>query len=206
MEPTKERIRDEALRLFSVHGYDAVSVEMIAQAVGIKAPSLYKHYKSKQAIFDAIFTAMEERYGRQTEEMMMHLGEGEKDETMFSLVDGDALVEKVLSLFRFSLHDPCISRFRKLMTIEQFRDKKMSKLYDERYVGLMMDYHEKLFTALMEQGILVSGDVKAMTWQYVSPIITLLSVCDREPEREADAVVLVGRHIRQFRLVYGRRK
>ena len=38
---TKKRIMEEALRLFSENGYDAVSVEQIAQAVGIKAPSLY---------------------------------------------------------------------------------------------------------------------------------------------------------------------
>lgn len=53
-EDTKQRILDEALRLFSQSGYDAVSVERIASAVGIKAPSLYKHFKSKQEIFDAI--------------------------------------------------------------------------------------------------------------------------------------------------------
>ena len=52
-EDTKQRILDEALRLFSQSGYDAVSVERIASAVGIKAPSLYKHFKSKQEIFDA---------------------------------------------------------------------------------------------------------------------------------------------------------
>lgn len=49
-EDTKQRILDEALRLFSQSGYDAVSVERIASAVGIKAPSLYKHFKSKQEV------------------------------------------------------------------------------------------------------------------------------------------------------------
>ena len=49
---TKQRVLPEALRLFSQRGHDAVSVEQIADAVGVKAPSLYKHYKSKQDIFD----------------------------------------------------------------------------------------------------------------------------------------------------------
>ena len=43
---TKERILAEAVRLFAERGYEPVSVEMIAAAVGIKAPSLYKHYRS----------------------------------------------------------------------------------------------------------------------------------------------------------------
>ena len=41
---TKERILEEALSLFSKKGFKAVTVEEIAQKVGIKAPSLYKHY------------------------------------------------------------------------------------------------------------------------------------------------------------------
>lgn len=40
---TKERILKESLTLFSEKGYSDVSVGEIAGAVGIKAPSLYKH-------------------------------------------------------------------------------------------------------------------------------------------------------------------
>lgn len=76
---TKERILLEALRLFSKKGYDAVSVEQIADAVGIKAPSLYKHYKSKQDILDRIIhnsyevlidgkISMRERHGLRSRE------------------------------------------------------------------------------------------------------------------------------------------
>ena len=49
---TGERIVYEALVLFSKKGYSDVYVAEIASAVGIKAPSLYKHFKSKQDIFD----------------------------------------------------------------------------------------------------------------------------------------------------------
>ena len=54
MEDTKQRILEKSLELFSAKGYDAVSVGEIAKAVGIKAPSLYNHFPSKQAVFDAI--------------------------------------------------------------------------------------------------------------------------------------------------------
>ena len=61
MRNTKERIQSEALRLFAENGYHAVTVEQIAAAVGIKAPSLYKHYSGKRAIFDGIVHQMEAR-------------------------------------------------------------------------------------------------------------------------------------------------
>ena len=59
---TKQKILDEALTLFSEKGYANVFVSEIAERVGIKAPSLYKHYKSKQAIFDAIIEEMNSRF------------------------------------------------------------------------------------------------------------------------------------------------
>lgn len=51
---TKERITDEALTLFSRHGYNGTSVKSIANAVGIKDSSIYKHFKTKREIVDAI--------------------------------------------------------------------------------------------------------------------------------------------------------
>ena len=49
---TKEKILEVSLALFAQKGYSNVYVNEIALAVGIKAPSLYKHFKNKQDIFD----------------------------------------------------------------------------------------------------------------------------------------------------------
>ena len=51
---TKEKILDAALTLFAENGYDGTSVEQIANVVGIKAPSLYKHYRGKEDILNAL--------------------------------------------------------------------------------------------------------------------------------------------------------
>ena len=59
---TKDRILDEALTLFSENGYDGTSVEQIAEKVGIKAPSLSKHFKGKEDILNAIIDNAEARY------------------------------------------------------------------------------------------------------------------------------------------------
>ena len=61
---TKDKIRHEALKLFSTQGYDAVSVRDIARAVGVKESSLYNHFKNKQDIFDDILR----EYAQRTEE------------------------------------------------------------------------------------------------------------------------------------------
>ena len=59
---TKERILEESLKLFSTFGYNAVGVEMIAAAVKVTPPSLYKHFKGKREILDTIIDQAEENY------------------------------------------------------------------------------------------------------------------------------------------------
>lgn len=81
---TKERILQEALKLFSQQGYAAVGVEQIAAEVGIKAPSLYKHFKGKQDIFDAIFTEMQRRYDVQAEKMQIHFSNAAADTAKYA--------------------------------------------------------------------------------------------------------------------------
>lgn len=203
---TKERILAEALRLFSREGYDAVSVEQIAAAVGIKAPSLYKHYKSKQAIFDAIFVEMRRRYDAETTSMSLHLGNAPADDAVFTGITVESLIGKVKTLVEYSLHDEFAAHFRRLMTIEQFRSPEYAALYTQRFVMRMLAYHEAVFRGLIRNGTLKSGDARAMAWQFAAPVFTLISVCDREPEREGWAMEQLEASIRQFYKAYQEEK
>ena len=78
-DDTKRRIMDAALELFAAHGYDAVSVEQIAGAVGIKAPSLYNHFVSKRAIFDEIVSDAAARYEDFTALQSVHVDDADAD-------------------------------------------------------------------------------------------------------------------------------
>lgn len=118
---TRQKILDKALELFSARGYDPVSVGEIAKAVGIKAPSLYNHFPSKQAIFDAIVESTAAQYEADTDKIDIHVQNAAQDIPVFTEITEDALFGKVRQIFEYSLHDPSISRFRRMMTIEQFR-------------------------------------------------------------------------------------
>ena len=52
--PTREVILDTAERLFAVRGVDGVAVRDLARDMGLTAPSLYNHFPSKQALYDAV--------------------------------------------------------------------------------------------------------------------------------------------------------
>lgn len=78
-EDTKQRILDKALELFSARGYDSVSVGEIAEAVGIRAPSLYNHFPGKQAIFDAIVESTAAQYEADTGRLDIHVQSAFRD-------------------------------------------------------------------------------------------------------------------------------
>ena len=123
---TKQKILDKALALFSKKGYDAVSVGEIAKAVDIKAPSLYNHFPSKQAIFDAIVESTAEQYEADTDKIDIHVQNVQQDIPSFKNITEDALFEKVRPIFEYSIHNKAISQFRHMMTLEQFRSPKLA--------------------------------------------------------------------------------
>jgi AcrR family transcriptional regulator len=53
-QPTRELILDAAERLFARHGHDGVAVRDLARETGLTPSSLYNHFASKQAIYDAV--------------------------------------------------------------------------------------------------------------------------------------------------------
>ena len=195
---TKQRILLEALRLFSKRGYDAVGVEQIASAVGIKAPSLYKHYKSKQDIFDAIFEETARRYDAFTDTISVHVTNSEQDVIEFEKITADDLVQKVRSLIEYSLHDEYVCMFRRMMTIEQFRSRELSELYSRRYVNQIHDYHSRLFTKMIADGVLEDEDPVILAMMYDAPILVLLGECDRHPEKEEEYMKTLESHVRLF--------
>lgn len=197
-EDTKEKILEKALELFSAQGYDSVSVGEIAKAVGIKPPSLYNHYPSKQAIFDAIVESTAAQYEEDTGKIDIHVQDAARDISVFTEITEEALFEKVRQIFEYSLHDPKISRFRRMMTIEQFRSPELARLYSRRYVDRVIEYHAGIFRALMAAGEMRKEDPETLAMLYVTPVLTLLSVCDRQPEREGECLEKLRKHVSLF--------
>lgn len=199
---TKQRIIENALILFSEKGYEAVTVANIAEAVGIKAPSLYKHFKSKQDIFESILAELQSRYAMQAS--MLNIGgmDAKEDVASYMNISAQALEDMVKGLFAFFLHDEYTARFRKMMTIEQYKNLEIANLYSKQYFDDVISYQEILFANLMQQGIIKDGDARTVAFQFFTPILSLIELCDRQPEREAEAYQYLEAHVRQFNRMY----
>ncbi len=201
---TKKKILDAALALFSEKGYANVFVAEIAAAVGIKAPSLYKHYKSKQDIFNAIIYEMKSNYDRQAAMLNINGNNATADAAVFFDVSEDGLVKMGISLFRFFLHDGYTQKFRKMLTIEQFNNLELAELFTKQYIDDSLKYQSGMFAVLCEKGVLKGDNPQIMALQFHAPIYMLLTMCDREPERETELTAQLEQHIRQFVRLYSK--
>lgn len=203
---TKQRITKEALKLFAEKGYSDVYVGDIAQAVGIKAPSLYKHFKSKQEIFHAILDEMRHSYSLQAEALQINGNSESADAAVYAAIDEKALVKIGKGLFLYFLHDEDIRLFRKMLTIEQFHNNDLASLYTKQYFDDPMTYQAGLFMLLTGGGKLRSEETSIMALHFYAPIYMLLTLCDRHSERENEAIAILEAHIRQFNRIYREEK
>ncbi|MGN0621258.1 MAG: SAM-dependent methyltransferase [Porcipelethomonas sp.] len=184
---TKEKILHTALRMFARRGYDAVSVRDISGELGITQAALYKHYKNKQDIFDSILARMEQNDSEESRKC----GVPESGEEMSSVTLED-LKRFTLEMFRYWTEDPFASSFRKMLTLEQYRNTEMSKLYQQYLSGGPLLYVEDLLGKL---GCKNPGQ-KAL--EFYSPMFMLLNLFDSS-ENKKEIQELLQRHIENFR-------
>ena len=75
MVSTLEKVKQAAFSLFARQGYEFTTMNQIATAVGIKKPSLYAHFESKEALFLAVFTDMEQAYQKHMRQVFSDTGQ-----------------------------------------------------------------------------------------------------------------------------------
>ena len=198
---TKQGILEVSLDLFSVQGFEATSISQIASAVGIRKASLYSHFENKQAILDALVKDVLEQYAEHSIFAKADWDQYDDTEDKPALTP-DAAAQMILGQVRYILHDPHISRARKMLAIEQFQNPELAKLQTKQNYSDVMRYFTGLVKYLIRHDVLTEDDPAIMAAQLCLPVSTWINLCDREPDREAEVMELISRHIQQFFKVY----
>ncbi len=190
---TKERILETALELFAQSGYLGTSMNDIAKQLGITKAALYKHYTSKQEILERIVKRMNEMDYERAEEYEMP----ETAPDGFAEAYMRTPVKKIraysMAQFDHWTKEPFSANFRKMLTLEQYRDPNLSQLYQDYLTGGPLAYMAAIFRKLTD------SDESAMqlALEFYGPMYLLYSVYDGAEEKEAIAPLL-NAHIDQF--------
>ena len=201
---TKESILEEALRQFSQKGFDGTSMSDIAKPLGITKAALYKHFESKQQIFDEIIVESEEKYKDVLDKLSVHYlndNKGKmnkKDVDVYSGISAEDLSKNVLKFVRFSMNDEYSRQVRRMLTISQFQSRELGEMYTRRYVETMLGYDEKLFEQLIKAGVIKQGNPKVLAAMFYAPVIMYMGIWDREPERAKECEAAIKNHVEQF--------
>lgn len=185
---TKQRILSESLRLFSENGYDAVSVAEIASAVGIKAPSLYKHYKSKRDIFDSILKKMSEADGLYADENDMPNVDDD-----YNNVSLESIKTFSVAMFKHWTDDEFAARFRRMLSLERFKNSEMAELYKSYISSGPLDYMKEVFAGMNYS----ESDAEQLALSFYGPMFMLYTVYD-ESENKKEIVSQAEMHINKF--------
>ena len=194
---TKDKILEAALTLFSENGYDGTSVEEIAKSVGIKAPSLYKHYRGKGDILNALIDTAETRY----EEFF-----GSEKNTGRIPGSRDEFIHVTMEKIRFTMNDPMIRKVRRFLVQEQFRNERLAEITTSHQVEGIQQMYTKILTGMMEEGIVVRDDPPLLAMELTSPAVLLISQADRQPQCANEILEKIEKHLQHFCDVYIRQK
>lgn len=202
MENTKDIILYKSLTLFSQKGYEGISMRDIAAAVGIKASSLYNHFKSKEEIFDGIMTQMSVQYEEAAQKIQLPIGDISSVADAYIHITEENLIEIASGLFLYFLKDDFASKFRRMLTMEQFRNEKAGLMFKKYLINGAIAYQGSLFSNMIKRGAFKNCDPHIMALHFYAPIFLLLLEYDNEDEKESEALDILAKHVRQFSALY----
>lgn len=192
-EGTKERILDIALELFAQNGYLGTSMSDIAKQLGFTKAALYKHYTSKQEILDQIV----ERMNRMDYERAAEYEMPETEPDGFAEAYMHTPIEKIriysLAQFDHWTKETFSANFRKMLTLEQYRDPKLAQLHHDYLAGGPLEYMAAIFRKLADS----DEEAMQLALDFYGPMYLLYSVYDGA-EDKASVAPMLDAHIRRF--------
>lgn len=182
---TKQKILNEALTLFAEKGYSAVYVGEIADAVGIKTPSLYKHYKSKQDIFNSCVEVFAERMENIRNNIQLP---GSKAASFsYETITEEQLIEVANALFMFYLQDNVAAKFRKMLMIERYHNPEINRLFEDFFIIRAIDHEKEIFSKLIDAKVIKGENPYIIALHFYTPIFYLLQKYDMRPDEIEEA-------------------
>ena len=190
---TKEKILLTSLKLFAQDGYEAVSISKISGELGMAKSALYKHYKNKRDIFDSIINRMDELdYERARE---YNMPEGNMDEIIkgYRKISIDKIRIYTEAQFKHWTEEEFPSLFRRMLTLEQYRNQEMADLYQKYLVSGPIEYMTYLFAGITGK----KEEAKQLAIEFYGPIFLMYSLYDNKREGD-DLAEMLKKHVDRF--------
>ena len=164
-KPTKEKIFDVSLDLFSQKGYDRVSIREIAREVGIRESSIYNHYKNKEAILDAIIDYFKSELNQS----------GLPEEESASLIEAgpEVFFDIGAKTYITRINTPKMEKIWRLVSIETYHNDEMRDFFKKELLEEPLDIWENTFQTMIDKKMIKPLNPRTLAYEYFSFIIFL---------------------------------
>lgn len=191
---TREVILEKALDMFSERGYEGTNLRDLSEQVGITKSALYKHYDSKEDIWNSTMEYFDNYYSKRTVN---------RNESMPIPKTIEEFKSWSIRMFEMTINDPMIIKGRKLLTIEQFRNEKTAVDATNHLFLMSLNRNRAILAAVMEAGLLKKTDIDMLSLAYTTPISALIQICDRQPDKKEYALETAHKYIDYFIALFG---
>ena len=190
---TKERILAAALDMFSQKGYEGTNIRELSASLGLVKSGVYKHFESKEAIWNALLDEMISYYGRRfgSPEHLPPVPDSAED-----------FIAMTMRMADLTIHDGQIVKTRKVLTLEQFRDDRARDLATKHFLTGLTEMFSHIFAGMMDKGLIRRDDPAMLAFAYATPVSALIHLCDREPEKTEEAMKQIEAFSRHFIGIY----
>lgn len=185
----QERILNTAVVLFAEKGYDAVSMDQIAESIGMKGPNLYKYFKGKAEIYEELHRLSDELY---FQKMRMH-----KD-SMIWIHNAEEFKTFCMSQINFTISNDQTRCMRKIYCMDSFKSKELKQMATFHTFESIKEQYIYIFNKLVEYGEIEATDTEMLSLQFFSPISMLIQICDREPEKQEEMIKTIEKYVDYF--------
>ena len=191
---TKDRILTAALEMFAQKGYEGTNIRELSASLGLVKSAIYKHYESKEAIWNALLDRMIAYYGERF---------GSPEHLPPVPDSPEEFVAMTMRMADLTIHDEQIVKTRKVLTLEQFRDDRACELATKHFLTGLTEMFTHILAGMMDKGFIRRDEPAMLAFAYTTPISALIHLCDREPEKAEEAIRKIEAFSRHFVTVYG---
>ena len=191
---TKERILTAALEMFSQKGYEGTNIRELSASLGLVKSGIYKHFESKEEIWNALLDRMIAYYGERF---------GSPEHLPPVPDSPEEFIAMTMRMADLTIHDEQIVKTRKVLTLEQFRDDRARDLATKHFLTGLTEMFTHIFAGMMDKKLLRRDDPAMLAFAYTTPVSALIHLCDREPEKTEDAIRKIEAFSRHFLSIYG---
>ena len=191
---TREVILEKALDMFSERGYERTNLRELSEQVGITKSALYKHFDSKEDIWNSTMEYCDNYYNKRA---------ANRNESMTIPKTIEEFKTRSIQMVEMTINDPLIIKGRKLLTIEQFRNEKTAVDATNHLFLMSLNRNRAILAAVMEAGLLKKTDIDMLSLAYTTPISALIQICDRQPDKKEYVLETANKYIDYFISLFG---